>query len=145
MVVPTVATDRDYRGMTANANRVEPAPRRVRATLRGEYIFDTIRARYVWECPFYPRYYIPVDDIDVRFLVDEHHEQRRRQGAALRHGLRAGDRDVFGDLGDEKPSSPPTWNSSRGTAPPALLTMWASPGRGEGGPISCRATLIERS
>jgi hypothetical protein len=50
-----------------------------------------------------PQYYIPADDIDSRFLVDEHHEQRLRQGTARRHGLRAGGLDrpgtvrVFGD------------------------------------------------
>jgi uncharacterized protein (DUF427 family) len=73
------------------------------ATFGGEQIFDTTRARYVWEWPYYPQYYIPADDIDMRFLVDEHHEQRLRQGTARRHGLRAGGLDrpgtmrVFGD------------------------------------------------
>jgi uncharacterized protein (DUF427 family) len=76
--------------MIAEADRVEPAPRRVRAMLGGEQIFDTIRAVYVWEWPYYPQYYIPSDDIDPRFLVDEAHEQRLRQGMARRHGLRAG-------------------------------------------------------
>ncbi len=52
----------------------EAPPRRVRATLGGEQIFDTTRAWYVWEWPYYPQYYIPVEDIDKRFLVDEHHE-----------------------------------------------------------------------
>ena len=65
----------------------------MRATLGGEQIFDTARARYVWEWPYYPQYYIPADDIDPRFLVDEHHEQRLRQGTARRHGLRAGSLD----------------------------------------------------
>jgi uncharacterized protein (DUF427 family) len=90
MAVTPGITDRDYPQMIAEIDRVEPAPRRVRATLGGEQIFDTTRARYVWEWPFYPQYYIPVDDIDPRFLVDEHHEQRLRQGTARRHGLRAG-------------------------------------------------------
>jgi Domain of unknown function (DUF427) len=53
-------------------------------------IFDTTRARYVWEWPYYPQYYIPAEDIDPRSLVDEHHEQRLRQGTTRRHGLRAG-------------------------------------------------------
>jgi uncharacterized protein (DUF427 family) len=98
-----VAADHDYPQMIAETNHVEPAPRRVRATLGGEQIFDTTRARYVWEWPYYPQYYIPADDIDPRFLVDEHHEQRLGQGTARRHGLRAGGLDrpgtvrVFGD------------------------------------------------
>src|SRR5271167_538539 len=103
MTVLPVAADHDYPQMIAEINHVEPAPRRVRATLGGEQIFDTTRARYVWEWPYYPQYYIPADDIDPRFLVDEHHEQRLRQGTARRHGLRAGGLDrpgtvrVFGD------------------------------------------------
>ena len=90
MAVPAVAADRDYPQMIAQADHAEPAPRRVRATLGGEVIFDSTRARYVWEWPYYPQYYIPVEDVDERFLVDEHHEQRLRQGTARRHGLRAG-------------------------------------------------------
>ena len=103
MAVTPVAADRDYPQMIAETDHVEPAPRRVRATFGGEQIFDTTRARYVWEWPYYPQYYIPADDIDPRFLVDEHHEQHLRQGTARRHGLRAGGLDrpgtvrVFGD------------------------------------------------
>jgi uncharacterized protein (DUF427 family) len=87
MALPPVATDRDYPQAITKTNHVEPAPRRVRATLGGEQIFDTTRARYVWE---WPQYYIPAGDIDRRFLVDEDHEQRLGQGTARRHGLRAG-------------------------------------------------------
>ena len=103
MAVPPVATDRDYPQAITETNHVEPAPRRVRATLGGEQIFDTTRARYVWEWPYYPQYYIPAEDIDQRFLVDEDHEQRLGQGTARRHGLRAGGAErpatvrVFGD------------------------------------------------
>jgi uncharacterized protein (DUF427 family) len=103
MAVQLLAADRDYPQAMADADHAEPAPRRVRATLGGELIFDSALARYVWEWQFYPQYYIPVEDIDQRFLVDEHHEQRLRQGTARRHGLRAGGADrpgtvrVFGD------------------------------------------------
>ena len=103
MAVTAVVGDRDYPQMIAEADHVEPAPRRVRATLSGELIFDSTQARYVWEWPYYPQYYIPVEDIDERFLVDEHHEQRIREGMARRYGLHAGAADrpgavrVFGD------------------------------------------------
>jgi len=46
MAVTPVAADRDYPQMLAQADHVEPAPRRVRATLGGEQIFDTTRARH---------------------------------------------------------------------------------------------------
>ena len=90
MAVQPGAVDRDYPQMIVETDHTEPAPRRVRATLGGELIFDSTRARYVWEWAYYPQYYIPVEDIDERFLVDEHHKQRLRQGTACRHGLRAG-------------------------------------------------------
>ena len=94
---------RDYPQMAAMAGRVEPAPRRVSATLGGEQIFVTTRAIYVWESPYYPQYYIPYQDVDRRFLVDEQHQRQLRLGSARRHGLRAGGQDrpgsvhVFGD------------------------------------------------
>src|SRR5260370_27822346 len=103
MAVSRVAADRDYPQMIAETDHAEPAPGRVRATPGGELIFDSTQARYVREWPYYPQYYIPVEDVDERFLVDEHHEQRPRQGTARRHGLQAGGVDrpgtvrVFGD------------------------------------------------
>jgi uncharacterized protein (DUF427 family) len=63
----------------------------VRAVLAGRTVFDTRNARYVWEWPFYPQYYIPVADIDPEVLVDEDHVQKLRHGAARRHGLRVGE------------------------------------------------------
>jgi uncharacterized protein (DUF427 family) len=103
MAASPVTVDRDYPQMIVEADHTEPAPRRVRATLGGELIFDSTRARYVWEWAYYPQYYIPVEDVDGRFLVDEQREQRLRQGTARRHGLRAGGADrpgtvrIFGD------------------------------------------------
>lgn len=83
--------ERDYPMMAAQAGRVEPAPRRVRATLGGRTVFDSTRAHYVWEWPYYPQYYIPIEDVDADLLVDEDREQHLRFGAARRHGLRVGD------------------------------------------------------
>jgi uncharacterized protein (DUF427 family) len=103
MAASPVTADRDYPQMIVEADHTEPAPRRVRATLGGELIFDSTRARYVWEWAYYPQYYIPVEDVDGRFLVDEQREQRLRQGTARRLGLRAGGADrpgtvrIFGD------------------------------------------------
>jgi uncharacterized protein (DUF427 family) len=90
MTAAPVAADRDYPQMIVEINHVEPAPRRVRATFGGEQIFDTTSARYVWELPYYPQYYIPIEDVDMRFVIDEGHQQSTRQGTAHRHSLRAG-------------------------------------------------------
>lgn len=78
---------RDYPQMIAEAGHIEPAPRRVRGILAGHTVFDTSRALYMWESPKYPQYYIPLADVEVASLVDEHHPQKLKRGTAHRHGL----------------------------------------------------------
>jgi len=82
---------RNYPEMAAAKDRVEPAPRRVRGTVGDRVVFDTVRALYVWERPYYPRYFIPLPDVDGRLLVDESREQRLPLGTARRQGVRVGD------------------------------------------------------
>lgn len=77
--------------MIAPVNHIEPAPRRVRAFLGGEVVFDTTRALYVWEWPNYPQYYIPLADVNAAVLIDEEHPEHLSRGTARRHGLRAGE------------------------------------------------------
>ena len=43
--------------------RVEPCPRRIRAFSRGALTLDSLAARYVWEVPYYPAWYFPVEDL----------------------------------------------------------------------------------
>lgn len=81
----------DYPQMIVPVNHVEPVPRRIRAVLDGQVVLDTTSARYVWEWPAYPQYYIPVEDFAPGVLVDESHEEHLRRGTARRHGLRRGD------------------------------------------------------
>jgi uncharacterized protein (DUF427 family) len=85
------APPRNYPAAPVDPGHVEPCPRRVRATLAGSTVFDTTGARYVWEWPYYPQYYIPLEDIADEFLVDEDHEQHLRNGTARRHGLHVGE------------------------------------------------------
>ncbi len=77
--------------MIATVNLMEPAPRRVRATLNGKVVLDTTRAVYLWEIASFPQYYIPLDDVDPSVLVDEDHEQHLSRGTARRTGLKVGD------------------------------------------------------
>ena len=65
----------DYPQMAAARGRVEPSPRRVRGYLGDELIFDTMSARYVWEVPYYPQYYIPLNDVQPSALQDDNHSQ----------------------------------------------------------------------
>jgi uncharacterized protein (DUF427 family) len=73
-------------------NHVEPVPRRIRATLAAETVFDTTRALYVWEWPNYPQFYIPAADVRADLLMDEGRTEQTARGPALIYGLRAGDK-----------------------------------------------------
>ena len=53
----------DYPQAIVPVDHVEPVPRRIRAVLDGRVVIDTTAARYVWEWPYYPQYYIPFADI----------------------------------------------------------------------------------
>jgi len=81
---------RDYPLPPAPAGHVEPAPRRVRAVLGGQTVLDTTAARYVWEWPSYPQYYVPLSDVAPGVLVDEGVEKRRKVGPVRQYGLSAG-------------------------------------------------------
>ncbi len=72
--------DPDYPKMAAARGRIEPAPRRVRGFLGHELVFDTTAARYVWEVPYYPQYYIPLRDVVAGMLRDDEHPQRVQFG-----------------------------------------------------------------
>jgi uncharacterized protein (DUF427 family) len=97
------AADRDYPQMAAERGQVEPAPRRVRGYVDGVLVFDTVAARYVWEVPYYPQYYVPVKDVRTQHLVDENHPRRLQFGTSASHALHvngvtvAGAVRVFGD------------------------------------------------
>lgn len=71
----------------AARGRIEPAPRRVRGYLGHELVFDTTAARYVWEIPYYPAYYIPLADVRAEFLRDEDHPQRVQLGPSRLHSV----------------------------------------------------------
>lgn len=53
------------------AGHVAASPRRVRGMVGDDWIFDTVRALYVWEHPYYAQYHIPTDDVREDLLVDE--------------------------------------------------------------------------
>ncbi len=77
----------DYPQGAAARGRVEPSPRRVRGFLGSELVFDTTAARYVWEVPYYPQYYIPLADVRPEFLRDEDHPQRVQFGPSRTFAL----------------------------------------------------------
>ena len=77
----------DYPQVAVARGRVEPSPRRVRGYLGNELVFDTTAARYVWEVPYYPQYYIPLADVRAQFLRDENHPQRVQFGPSRTFSL----------------------------------------------------------
>ncbi len=91
----------DYPKALVEVDHVEPVPRRVRGLVSGRTVLDTTRARYVWEWPPYPQYYVPLDDVASDLLVDEGNVQQTRRGPAhlhsvrTREGLRAGAAKVY--------------------------------------------------
>ncbi|MDX1887354.1 DUF427 domain-containing protein [Mycolicibacterium sp. 120270] len=82
-----MSDERDYPQSAVERGRIEPAPRRVRGFLGHELVFDTTAARYVWELPYYPQYYIPLADVRPEFLRDENHPQKVQFGSSRLHSL----------------------------------------------------------
>jgi uncharacterized protein (DUF427 family) len=81
----------DYPATITQTNQVEPVPRRVRAVLAGQTVFDTTRAFYVWEWPHYPQYYIPAGDVRTDLLVSADQTRQSRRGTEHVHDLRVGE------------------------------------------------------
>ncbi|GAA1524676.1 DUF427 domain-containing protein [Actinomadura kijaniata] len=50
--------------------RIEPSAKRVRAYLGGHLVADTVRPSLVWESPYYPTYYVPVDDVRAELVKE---------------------------------------------------------------------------
>ena len=62
--------------------RVEPGGKRVRAYLQGQLVADTLRPLLVWELPYYPTYYLPLDDVRAELIPtgEIHHSPSRGDG-----------------------------------------------------------------
>lgn len=65
---PAINSSR-YPPHLSEAGFMQPCPRRIRARRGGETVLDTVRAFYVWEVPYYPAYYVPVEDVDDAVLA----------------------------------------------------------------------------
>src|SRR5262249_27184582 len=87
MIPESMNPDRDYPQMAAERGRIEPAPRRVRGYFDNTLVCDTSHARYVWEVPYYPQYYVPLSDVRIEHLLDEDHPQRLQLGPSRLQSL----------------------------------------------------------
>jgi uncharacterized protein (DUF427 family) len=75
--------------------RVEQGAKRVRAYVGGELVADTSHPRLVWEVPYYPAYYFPVEDVRTDLLVPTAtvaHSPSR--GDAQHFTIKAGDKEA---------------------------------------------------
>ena len=50
----------------ANAPRIEPVHKRIRAIHNGKIVIDTANAKYVWEHNWDPRYYFPINEVSTQ-------------------------------------------------------------------------------
>ncbi|KAH7407430.1 hypothetical protein BKA64DRAFT_666557 [Cadophora sp. MPI-SDFR-AT-0126] len=73
-------------------HKVEATPRRVRGLLGGKYIFDTLEAKYVWEHPYYPYFYIPVTEFSEEVKVGKVVQEKGFYIAKLTAGTKNTDR-----------------------------------------------------
>ena len=93
-------TDSTTRGRV----RVEPGLKRVRAYLGGELVVDTTRPLLVWEGPYYPQYYVPIEDTHglVPTSTTTHSPSR---GDAVHYTVKAGGKEAV-DAAWQYPDSP---------------------------------------
>jgi uncharacterized protein (DUF427 family) len=85
--------------------RVEPGSKRVRAYLEGQLVVDTLRPLLVWEIPYHPTYYVPVEDVRAQLVAtgEVQHSPSRGDGAIF--DVIAGDATAKG-AAQEFPESP---------------------------------------
>jgi uncharacterized protein (DUF427 family) len=62
--------------------RVERSLKRVRAYLGAEVVVDTTEPRLVWEKPYYPTYYVPLDDVRSELVPTERTASSPSRGVA---------------------------------------------------------------
>lgn len=77
----------DHPQMLTTRNHVEPVPRRVRAVVGDATVIDTVGARYVWEHPWYPQFYLPPSAVPTAVVDDEGTTEQTPQGTVHLHTL----------------------------------------------------------
>jgi len=65
------------------AVRVVPGSKRVRIYLAGRLVADTRHPSLVWEVPYYPAYYLPLDDVTAKLAPTGKTEHSPSRGEAV--------------------------------------------------------------
>jgi uncharacterized protein (DUF427 family) len=74
--------------------RLEPGTKRVRAFLGGAVVADTTRPVLVWEVPYYPAYYMPLEDVRAELVADGGSAHSPSRGDGQTFTVRAGGREA---------------------------------------------------
>jgi uncharacterized protein (DUF427 family) len=70
--------------------RVEHGHKRVRVYLAGEVVADTTRPLLVWEVPYYPAYYLPLEDLRAELVPTGDVEHSLSRGDATVYDVKVG-------------------------------------------------------
>jgi uncharacterized protein (DUF427 family) len=74
--------------------RVEPNPKWVRGVIDGRAVVDSRHSRFVWEIPYYPAWYFPVEDVDAKLIENGETLRSPSRGRGTRYDLVVGDRTI---------------------------------------------------
>lgn len=71
--------------------RIEPNPKWVRGVIAGQLVVDSKRAQFVWEVPYYPAWYFPVDDVRATLTESGDTFRSPSRGEGTRYDVAIGD------------------------------------------------------
>lgn len=74
--------------------RIEQNPKWIRGTVDGTTVIDSTHARFVWEIPYYPAWYFPVDDVAAKLVENGETLRSPSRGSGTRYDLIVGDRTI---------------------------------------------------
>lgn len=67
--------------------RIEPSEKRIRAYLDGRLVVESIHPVLVWEKPYYPTYYFPIDDVRAELRPTGRVDRSPSRGDGLVHDV----------------------------------------------------------
>src|SRR5215831_17299809 len=79
--------------------KIKQGPKRVRVYLAGELVADTKTPFLVWEWPYYPTYYFPLDDVRAELVPAGRTEHSPSRGEAEIYHVKVAGSDADGAAG----------------------------------------------